>query len=316
MLERDPRGPRVGVLVPPASEVVLLRQHELDRVREPGVPGVAEVDEHLEVLEDVGDVAGREAELEPVRAHPGLGWVIGDRRVARQEERHALVDRAPHERGPPARRDERQPAQRLDRAPGTGRPTVDGAFEPGTGRPRPIPPLDPLAGDRPRLPVQRVPDPLVLQPPERDERVEDVAVQAVDRAAVGPVPAEPAVRGLGVVQDVGTGALDPAVARIGAELVEEHQRPDGAGVLRPVAGTRLDPVAVRVLGGECRGDRIRAHRSGPGPSDRGSVLGLVEQPAQGEVPHGGSLPVEQPRQRVAVQCAAPGLHRSSQRGLG
>src|SRR5438477_7634412 len=140
---------------------------------------------------------------------------------------------------PSTRRDARQTTQGLDGPPCARKPAVDTAPEAGTGGCPPVPGVEPLSGDRSRLPLDRSPDPLVLQPSEADERAQQVAVQAVDHPAVRPLPAEPAARCLRVFQDVGACALDPAVAGIRADLIEERERPDRPRVLRPVARAGL-----------------------------------------------------------------------------
>src|SRR2546428_13669302 len=85
--------------------------------------------EPLEVLQDVGDVAGREAEFEPVRAHPRLGGGVGRSRGAGEKELDAVVDRAANETGSSPRRDPRKAPQRPDRAPRARKAAADVARE-------------------------------------------------------------------------------------------------------------------------------------------------------------------------------------------
>ncbi len=80
---------RVGVAVRPAPMVVLLGQQPVDGMRQPGVSPGAGLGERFEHLEDIADVARREAEPEPRAVRLGVAVahrVVGDGRVAGEEE--------------------------------------------------------------------------------------------------------------------------------------------------------------------------------------------------------------------------------------
>jgi hypothetical protein len=81
-----------------------------------------------------------------------------------------------------------------------------------------------------------------------------------------------------------------------------------AAVLRGIARALLLPVAVRVLRGEDRGDRLGRHRGRSRLDDLGVVRGATEQTLQGEVPHSRDVRLEQPRGDAAVEL----LHRSTE----
>ena len=270
---------------------------------------MSELRQDLEVLQDVGDITGREAEPEPVGADRGVGRVVRDRRITGEQEVDPDTDRVADDAGTPPGRDRPQPSESLDRAPRARLRPVDAAPETRSrGCPAEVA-IEALTRDRASLPLDGRADRRVVQEPEIDQGTEEVAVEAVHDGTVAVAPAEPAVRSLGVLKHVPARTSDATVTRVGAHLVEEHQGPDRAGVLRPVPGPRLHPVARRLLAIEDRRDGRHAHRGGASASDGRSVPGLVQELAQGEVTDRGVLSLQEPRDRVTAQRVPPRAQR-------
>ena len=99
-LDVDPCLAVVGVLVPPATAVVLLRQQPRDGTGQTRVPAIPHFDQRLEDLEDIGHVARRESELEPGTARPRVApahRVVGYGRIAAAGRRPRF--RSPDSRG-------------------------------------------------------------------------------------------------------------------------------------------------------------------------------------------------------------------------
>src|SRR6185295_615504 len=152
--------------------------------------------------------------------------------------------------------------KRLDRTPGARLGSIDPAPESWTRRGPAVVAVEPLTRDRASLPVDGRTHGGIVQEAEVDQGAQDVAIEAMHHAAIAVAPAEPSARSLRVLKDVSARTADAAVTRIGAHLVEEHQGPDRARVLRPVPRPRLHPVPRRLLTVEDRRDRRHAHRRG------------------------------------------------------
>jgi hypothetical protein len=126
-----------------------------------------------------------------------------------------------------------------------------------------------------------------------------------------PRGTEAAVLGLAAGENVLTGTPDALVAGIGPELVEEDHLPDGAAVLRGIARACLLPMAVGLLCGQDRGDRIGGHRRTTARHHISVVGGAIEQLPEGQVSNRRIACVEQPVERVCPENRLPARHRRS-----
>jgi hypothetical protein len=169
---------------------------------------------------------------------------------------------------------------------------------------------EPVARDRSGLPVDRSANPRLVDPAEVDQRAQEVAVQAMDDRRALRRPSEATVPRLRVRQDGGAGPLDRPVTRVGPHLVEEHQRPDGAGVLGPVPRPRPNPEPLVVLGLEDRRDRWDAHRGGSRAANRERVGGFIHQGDEREMTYRRIVALEEPGDRIVTERAPPRHHRS------
>jgi len=99
--------------------------------------------------------------------------------------------------------------------------------------------------------------------------------------------------------------LDPPVVGIGTELIEEHQVPHGAAVLRSVPRSGLHPPASLVLGGQDPGDRVHLHCVRPSLANLRIVGTATEQIPQRRRPHRRIGGFQEPRQRVLSENVRP-----------
>ena len=168
-----------------------------------------------------------------------------------------------------------------------------------------------MGRDHRRFPVHGRPDARVLEPPEPDERPQEIAGEAVDRArrrryARALRRSEAAVGGLGVFEYVLARRAHQPVGAVRAHLVQEDHGPDRARILGTVAGAGLDRVALRVLCREDGGDRLRGHRRRPRIDEVGVIGRPIHQVAEGQVTDRRAVGLEQPFQRYG-----PVRHRAT-----
>jgi hypothetical protein len=172
----------VGVPVDPSSFIVSETDKPRERSVQPRIARQPEVAEHFEVRQHIADVPGGEPELEPGRGGLGVAIshrVIGIGRVGRQQELTPSQDCALFPIGPARLGNGGQSSQRLDRSPGT-RSTLVASARKAASRSVRVPSFDALAEDVPSRPLGGRADDRVVDVPEPDQCVHEVAVETVN----------------------------------------------------------------------------------------------------------------------------------------
>src|SRR5664280_1091737 len=163
-------------------------------------------------------------------------------------------------------------------------------------------------------PVDGAAHPRVVQVAELNKAEDQVADETRDDTAVAPAEGTSAVDGeaarlgvLGVAQDDLAGTAQALVVAVRAELGEDDELPDRAGVLGGVEALTFAPMTLLAL---CRQDeRHSTLGHDPAPCLRGSdaVRRLAEQ-GQREVADGWIVTVEEPSDGVGVRHRGWGAH--------
>jgi hypothetical protein len=260
-------------------------------------------------LQYVGNVARWESELEPgpVRPRIAVAHRIRRRRRIDAEQQLDTTLYGPLDQGCASlRRDSGKCAQRFGGAPGAWQLVVCSAAIAGAFRAGRVIPDAAVTRCDLRLPRDRALHPRIVQPAKPDQRPQQVSRQAMDgprrRGNDGFVlhtrGSEAAIFRLSVSQHIGACRANPRVGRVGAELVEEDELPDRTGVFGAVAGTRLDPVAIRLVVGQDRSDGMRLHRRAERGDDVLVGSGAIQEIGQSEVPQCRRVLIKQPLQRV------------------
>src|SRR5215470_14943469 len=107
------------------------------------------------------------------------------------------------------------------------------------------------------------------------------------RRRVWPVSSTPGGKstrlGLRMRQHIGACHLYLCVCAIGSQLVEKDELPDRSPVLRSISRARFDPEPFWLLRGEDGGNGVGLHGGGARLLHLGSILGNIEEMAQGQV---------------------------------